>query len=99
MAQLLLVVTCVGDAEPTATVSVYDAASAGREFRRGSMGHALDLSVHAMVARFACEGWADVNLFLKDEGHLHHFQPWIEGGLDRVMPSDGTELPGVTGKH
>jgi hypothetical protein len=92
MAQLLLVVRRVGDGAPTAKVSVCDAAAVGQEFRRGSIGHSFNVSDREMAGRFACDGWEDVKLFLRDEGHLHHFQPWINGVMDRV--TDATGFPG-----
>jgi hypothetical protein len=99
MTELLLVVTRIGDDEPSAKVTAYDAATVGREFKRGLIGYSFTSSYHAFVTRFACECWEDVTLFLTDEGHLHHFQAWIDGRLDRVAPPDGTELPTATEGH
>jgi hypothetical protein len=101
MTQLLLVVTRVGKGEPTAIVSAYDAPTVGRSFLRGSLGHSLAMNEHTMggptmAGHFACEGWEDVSEHLREEGRLYHFQPWIDGAMDRVTFPDAMASPSVT---
>jgi hypothetical protein len=93
MSQLQLLVTSVDDDEPTARVSTFDTAMTGREFARGPFGHTYMPATNTMVASYACEGWEDVRGQLKDEGHLHQFQPWIDGLLVGVSLSPDTERP------
>jgi hypothetical protein len=41
MTELLLVVTRIGDDEPSAKVTAFDAATVGREFKRGLIGYSF----------------------------------------------------------